>query len=93
MRETERVILNVFLSFFPPQSHAPVDLYLMTKNPQEAPNTPDVLEIEFKNGALLQPTNYRTQPTQSKYCNKKWLWINENSEIYFKDGYKVLKMS
>lgn len=46
--------------FFPPQSHAPVDLYLMTKNPQDAPSTPDVLEIEFKNGAVMEPWTYRT---------------------------------
>lgn len=26
----------------------------MTKNPEDAPNTPDVLEIEFKNGLWLQ---------------------------------------
>lgn len=32
------------------QCHAPADLYLMTKNPEEAPNTPDTLEIEFRNG-------------------------------------------
>lgn len=32
------------------QSHAPSDLYHMTKNPEDAPNTPDVLELEFKNG-------------------------------------------
>lgn len=46
--------------FFSPQSHAPADLYLMTKNPQDAPSAPDVLEIEFKNGAWMQPRNYRT---------------------------------
>uniref|UniRef100_A0A3Q2G000 Argininosuccinate synthase n=1 Tax=Cyprinodon variegatus TaxID=28743 RepID=A0A3Q2G000_CYPVA len=33
-----------------PKSHAPADLYLMTKNPEDSPNIPDVLEIEFKNG-------------------------------------------
>lgn len=36
------------------QNHAPSDLCLMTKNPEDAPNTPDVLEIEFKNGLWLQ---------------------------------------
>lgn len=55
MSKMERVTLNVFMSFPPPQSHAPVDLYLMTKNPQDAPSTPDVLEIEFKNGAVMKP--------------------------------------
>ncbi len=38
----------MFLCVF--QSHAPADLYLMTKNPEDSPNTPDVLEVEFKNG-------------------------------------------
>lgn len=32
------------------QTHAPADLYLMTKSPEDAPNSPDVLEIEFKKG-------------------------------------------
>ncbi|XP_061118047.1 argininosuccinate synthase [Conger conger] len=30
-----------------PKTHRPSDLYLMTKNPEDSPNTPDVLEIEF----------------------------------------------
>uniref|UniRef100_A0A673ZEY1 Argininosuccinate synthase n=1 Tax=Salmo trutta TaxID=8032 RepID=A0A673ZEY1_SALTR len=34
-------------------SHAPADLYLMTKSPEDAPNSPDVLEIEFKKGVCL----------------------------------------
>uniref|UniRef100_A0A8B9HLC9 Argininosuccinate synthase n=1 Tax=Astyanax mexicanus TaxID=7994 RepID=A0A8B9HLC9_ASTMX len=36
-----------------PKSHAPSDLYLMTKNPEDAPNTPDELEIEFKKGMCV----------------------------------------
>lgn len=36
------------------QTHAPADLYLMTKNPEDSPNTPDVLEMEFTNGLCLQ---------------------------------------
>lgn len=36
------------------QSHAPADLYLMTKNPEDSPNAPDVLEVEFRNGLCLQ---------------------------------------
>ncbi|PWA26869.1 hypothetical protein CCH79_00000946 [Gambusia affinis] len=36
-------------------SHAPFDLYLMTKNPEDSPNVPDVLEIEFKNDLSLTP--------------------------------------
>lgn len=46
----ERVSLFVLCVF---QNHAPADLYLMTKNPEDSPNTPDVLEIEFKNGLCL----------------------------------------
>ena len=45
--ESECVSLCVF------QSNAPADLYLMTKNPEDSPNTPDVLEIEFSNGLCL----------------------------------------
>ncbi|KAL0965477.1 hypothetical protein UPYG_G00281800 [Umbra pygmaea] len=37
-----------------PKSHAPADLYLMTKNPQDAPNSPDVLEIHFKKGVPVK---------------------------------------
>ncbi|XP_042365285.1 argininosuccinate synthase [Plectropomus leopardus] len=40
-----------------PKSHAPSDLYLMTKNPEDSPNTADVLEIEFKNGVPVKVTN------------------------------------
>ncbi|KAM4634650.1 argininosuccinate synthase [Polymixia lowei] len=42
-----------------PKSHAPDDMYLMTKNPEEAPNTPDVLEIEFKKGVPIRVTNIK----------------------------------
>ncbi|KAI5615723.1 argininosuccinate synthase, partial [Silurus asotus] len=37
-----------------PKNHAPSDLYLMTKNPEDAPNTPDVLEIEFSKGVPVK---------------------------------------
>uniref|UniRef100_A0AAQ5Z7I4 Argininosuccinate synthase n=1 Tax=Amphiprion ocellaris TaxID=80972 RepID=A0AAQ5Z7I4_AMPOC len=42
-----------------PRSHAPADLYLMTKNPEDSPNEPDVLEIEFKNGVPVRVTNVK----------------------------------
>ncbi|MEQ2237776.1 Adenylosuccinate synthetase, partial [Ilyodon furcidens] len=35
-------------------SHAPADLYLMTKNPEDSPNVPDVLEIEFRHGVPVK---------------------------------------
>uniref|UniRef100_A0A671YX89 Argininosuccinate synthase n=1 Tax=Sparus aurata TaxID=8175 RepID=A0A671YX89_SPAAU len=38
-------------------SRAPADLYLMTKNPEDSPNTPDDLEIEFKNGVPVKVIN------------------------------------
>uniref|UniRef100_A0A7N6FDT2 Argininosuccinate synthase n=1 Tax=Anabas testudineus TaxID=64144 RepID=A0A7N6FDT2_ANATE len=41
------------------QSHAPADLYLMTKNPEDAPSAPDVLEIEFKIGVPVKVTNVK----------------------------------
>lgn len=47
----------VWVFFF--QSHAPADLYLMTKNPQDSPNVPDVLEIEFKNGVPFKVSNMK----------------------------------
>lgn len=42
-----------------PESHAPADLYLMTKNPQDSPDSPDVLEIEFRNGVPIKVTNIK----------------------------------
>uniref|UniRef100_A0A4W6CWV1 Argininosuccinate synthase n=1 Tax=Lates calcarifer TaxID=8187 RepID=A0A4W6CWV1_LATCA len=41
------------------QSHAPGDLYLMTKNPEDSPNVPDVLELEFRNGVPVKVTNVK----------------------------------
>nr|XP_020456583.1 argininosuccinate synthase [Monopterus albus] len=42
-----------------PKIHAPADLYLMTKNPEDSPSIPDVLEIEFKNGMPVKVTNVK----------------------------------
>ncbi|XP_037547938.1 argininosuccinate synthase [Nematolebias whitei] len=42
-----------------PKSHAPADLYLMTKNPEDSPNDPDVLEIEFKKGVPVKVINVK----------------------------------
>uniref|UniRef100_A0A4W5L223 Argininosuccinate synthase n=1 Tax=Hucho hucho TaxID=62062 RepID=A0A4W5L223_9TELE len=42
-----------------PKSHAPADLYLMTKSPEDAPNSPDVLEIEFKKGVPIKVTHVK----------------------------------
>lgn len=40
-----------------PKNHAPADLYMMTKNPEDAPSVPDTLEIEFKKGVPVKVTN------------------------------------
>lgn len=42
-----------------PKSQAPVDLYLMTRDPKDAPSTPDVLQIEFKNGVPIKVINQK----------------------------------
>uniref|UniRef100_A0A8C7TY31 Argininosuccinate synthase n=1 Tax=Oncorhynchus mykiss TaxID=8022 RepID=A0A8C7TY31_ONCMY len=42
-----------------PKSHAPAGLYLMTKSPEDAPNSPDVLEIEFKKGVPIKVTHVK----------------------------------
>lgn len=47
----QREWVCVFVFF---QSHAPADLYLMTKNPEDSPSIPDVLEISFRNGLCLR---------------------------------------
>ncbi|XP_044031030.1 argininosuccinate synthase isoform X1 [Siniperca chuatsi] len=41
------------------KTHAPADLYQMTKNPEDSPNVPDVLEIEFRNGVPVTVTNVK----------------------------------
>lgn len=48
-----------------PQNHAPADIYLMTTSPQDSPNTPDVLEIEFRNGMPVKVTNINDNTSKS----------------------------
>lgn len=48
-----------------PKSHAPADLYLMTKNPQDSPNNPDVLEIEFRNGVPVKVRNVKDNTSKN----------------------------
>ena len=36
-----------------PNTHAPKDLYEMTASPQNTPDEPTIVDIEFKNGELL----------------------------------------
>ncbi|MBN3319426.1 ASSY synthase, partial [Atractosteus spatula] len=42
-----------------PKNHAPDDLFQMTKNPAESPDSPDVLEIEFAKGVPVKVTNVK----------------------------------
>lgn len=49
-----------------PKSHAPIDLYLMTKNPEDAPNSPDVLEIDFKKGVPIKVTHVKEGKSKDK---------------------------
>ncbi|XP_062269299.1 argininosuccinate synthase [Platichthys flesus] len=42
-----------------PKNHAPDDLYLMTRNPQDSPNSPDRLEIEFRKGVPVKVINLK----------------------------------
>lgn len=49
-----------------PKNHAPADLYMMTKNPGDAPDTPDVLEITFKNGVPVKVTNAKENKSKDK---------------------------
>ncbi|KAM8828125.1 argininosuccinate synthase [Spinachia spinachia] len=59
-----------------PKSHGPADLYLMTKNPEDAPNTPDVLEIEFGNGVPLKVTNIKESQCKDSPL-EIFLYLNE----------------
>ncbi|XP_067295864.1 argininosuccinate synthase [Pseudorasbora parva] len=42
-----------------PKTHAPPDLYQMTKNPEDSPSEPDVLEIHFMKGVPVKVTHIK----------------------------------
>uniref|UniRef100_H2VEZ4 Argininosuccinate synthase n=1 Tax=Takifugu rubripes TaxID=31033 RepID=H2VEZ4_TAKRU len=48
-----------------PKQHAPADLYMMTKNPEDSPNSADVLEIEFKNGVPIKVVDVKQGTSKS----------------------------
>ncbi|XP_062844751.1 argininosuccinate synthase [Trichomycterus rosablanca] len=48
-----------------PKSHAPSDLYQMTKNPEDSPTTPDRLEIEFCKGVPVKVTHLTEGTTKN----------------------------
>uniref|UniRef100_A0A8C1SHC9 Argininosuccinate synthase n=1 Tax=Cyprinus carpio TaxID=7962 RepID=A0A8C1SHC9_CYPCA len=41
------------------ENHAPPDLYQMTKNPEDSPNEPDLLEIHFTRGVPVKVTHVK----------------------------------
>ncbi|CAN9504490.1 unnamed protein product [Ophioblennius macclurei] len=59
-----------------PKSHAPVDLYMMTKNPEDSPNVPDVLEIEFRKGVPVKVTNVKDATSKNTPLDI-FLYLNE----------------
>uniref|UniRef100_A0A4W4GHU3 Argininosuccinate synthase n=1 Tax=Electrophorus electricus TaxID=8005 RepID=A0A4W4GHU3_ELEEL len=59
-----------------PKSHAPSDLYLMTKNPEQSPNTPDMLEMEFKSGKPIK-VSHVTDGTTKDTPLEIFLYLNE----------------
>lgn len=59
-----------------PQKHAPDGLFVKTKDPLTAPNTPDMLEIEFKNGVPVQVTNIK-DGTRHQSALELFCYLNE----------------
>lgn len=59
-----------------PNTHAPKDLYEMTVSPQNTPDEPTIVDIEFKNGLPVSIKNLKDGTTQTEpleifqYCNK-----------------------
>uniref|UniRef100_A0A8D0CL80 Argininosuccinate synthase n=1 Tax=Scleropages formosus TaxID=113540 RepID=A0A8D0CL80_SCLFO len=41
------------------QNHPPSDIFCMTKNPEDSPSAPDVLEIEFSKGVPVKVTHLK----------------------------------
>ncbi|XP_068104940.1 argininosuccinate synthase [Hyperolius riggenbachi] len=59
-----------------PKNHAPEGLYMKTKDPATAPNTPDILEIEFKNGVPIQVSNVK-DGTQYRTPLELYYYLND----------------
>lgn len=59
-----------------PKNHAPDGLFVKTKDPATAPNTPDILEIEFKNGVPVQVTNAK-DGTRHQSALELFSYLNE----------------
>uniref|UniRef100_A0A8C0I623 Argininosuccinate synthase n=1 Tax=Balaenoptera musculus TaxID=9771 RepID=A0A8C0I623_BALMU len=59
-----------------PKNQAPPGLYTKTQDPAKAPNSPDILEIEFKKGVPVKVTNVRDGTTHSTAL-ELFLYLNE----------------
>lgn len=59
-----------------PKNHAPDGMFMMTVDPVKSPNTPDELEIEFKNGVPVKVTNLGDKTTHSSAL-ELFMYLNE----------------
>ncbi|XP_078082423.1 argininosuccinate synthase [Mustelus asterias] len=59
-----------------PKNHAPDGMFMMTVDPVKSPNTPDELEIEFKNGVPVKVTNLGDKTTHSTAL-ELFVYLNE----------------
>ena len=59
-----------------PKNQAPPGLYTKTQDPAKAPNTPDVLEIEFKKGVPVKVTNIKDGTTRTTSL-ELFMYLNE----------------
>uniref|UniRef100_A0A8D1T8V8 Argininosuccinate synthase n=1 Tax=Sus scrofa TaxID=9823 RepID=A0A8D1T8V8_PIG len=58
------------------QNQAPPGLYTKTQDPAKAPNSPDILEIEFKKGVPVKVTNVKDGITRSTAL-ELFIYLNE----------------
>nr|XP_056716486.1 argininosuccinate synthase [Euleptes europaea] len=61
-----------------PKKQAPPGLYTKTSDPAAAPDTPDILEIEFKKGVPVKVTNV-SEGTTRQSALELFLYLNENA--------------
>uniref|UniRef100_A0AAR2KHM3 Argininosuccinate synthase n=1 Tax=Pygocentrus nattereri TaxID=42514 RepID=A0AAR2KHM3_PYGNA len=47
------------------KNHAPSDLFLMTKSPEDSPNVPDMVEIKFNKGVPVMVTHLKEGTTKT----------------------------
>ncbi|XP_077505558.1 argininosuccinate synthase [Amblyomma americanum] len=59
-----------------PESPAPEEIYLMTRDPRKAPEEPETLEIEFENGKPVKVTNV-SNGVQKTDSLELFLYLNE----------------